>query len=81
MQSIEGLNRKKNVEEGRIHLFCFLPAYLDELGYWSSAFGLGFIPVDCPYSQTLAFGLNELHCWLSWISSLQTADCGTSQSS
>ena len=36
------------------------------------------LDTDAPGSQASGFGL-ERHCWISWASDLQVADCGTSQ--
>lgn len=76
-----------NLEEGRISLpsVClFLSVFLSQFSAWlielrhrSSALTLGFAPsallVLRPWTWI------ELYSWLFWVSSLQTADCETSQ--
>lgn len=60
--------------------FLFFSASLPEVGHLISpslALGLGFIPV-APLVLRPSI-LTVFHHWLSWVSTLQTADCGTSQ--
>lgn len=78
IQFLQGLKEPKGGGRGNLPLL--LPPYLPELGHQSSpALRLGFTPL-APLDSGEAFGLGlEPYYQLSWGSSLQTEDSGTSQ--
>lgn len=77
IQSPEVLNRIK-AEKGVIHPFYCLTAELGHLISPPPALRLGYTPLAPFVHMPLEVDLTELQHQLSWVSSLQMADPGTS---
>lgn len=81
VQSVESLERKKWAEKGAFALYWdihLLPSDIRAPASQAFRLRLGLNIVGSSGSQASGFGL-ELYHWLSWASSWQTADGGTSQ--